>query len=289
MKKKIIIGLSLFSCIIMNAQEHVSYLNFGVGGGLHSFLYDHVDGMKQDNKAGYTINVGYSFFFNPAWGIQSGVGLKTFSGTTTLNQLSVTPAVDAMNRNYEFRAKFENFQENQNAIFLNIPIALQFCHQTVKNVEVIGSLGAEVAFPIYKRYSSAGKGDIVTTGYYSQWNTELSELPEYGFTTITDAQNGELPFNNEDVFCSGIADIGELIRLTDNAKLYIGGYLNVGLNNILKSGSKSIYQPDGVYNGVFSSSEISRMIPVAGGIKIGVYFRMGHKNPDGNSATHLPN
>jgi len=51
--------------------------------------------------------------------------------------------------------------------------------------------------------------------------------------------------------------------------LYVGAYVDYGLNNILKSTDKHW---TGVYNGMWASSEISSVKPIAFGVKLGLYF-----------------
>jgi len=276
MKKQIIIGLSLFACLVLKAQDPGSYLHFNVGGGLHNFSYDLADGTKQNTKIGYTVNAAYSYFFSPHWGVQTGVGAQTFSGLSTLNYLSSTSAVDGLGRSYDFRSNYNTWKEKPDAIFVDVPLLLQYRHNISETFGIIGSIGCKVAIPVYQQFKPAG-GEIVTTGYYSQWNTELSDIPKYGFTTINDVSKGNHSLKTSFM---AVADFGELIRLSDKTDLYIGCYVNYGLNNVLKSSSKEVYQSDGTYNGVFASTQTTKVIPVTFGVKVGVYLRMRKKDSD---------
>ena len=306
MKKQIIIGLSLLACVVLKAQmapeaskvkavqkvrkahktqedrEPGSYLHFNVGGGLHDFSYDLTNGTKQTAKIGYTVNAAYSYFFTSHWGFQTGIGAQTINGLSTLNYQSTVSAVDINSRTYDFRTNYKGWQEKQEAIFFDVPLVLQYRHSIGKNFGIIGSAGGKVSIPVYQRFKSTNIGEIVTTGYYSQWNLELSDLPQYGFTTISNSYKGNLSLKTAYM---GVADLGGLIRLSDKTDLYIGGYVNYGLNNILKSGAKEVYQSDGAYNGVFASAQTTKVIPISFGVKVGVYLKMGKKDSDGDGVS----
>jgi outer membrane protein OmpA-like peptidoglycan-associated protein len=281
MKKQIIIGLSLITFTWVLAQEPEQYLHFNAGGGIHNFSYNLLNGSTQ-SKPGYTFNAAYSYFFSPNIGFQTGLGAQNFKGQSTVNFLSTTPATDELGRAYDFRANYKNWEENQQAVFLDIPLVLQFRHKIGSNLGIIASAGAKVSIPVYSKFKSNTNGEIVTTGYYSEWNTELSDLPQYGFSTIKNSYEGNIALKTG---CAAIADLGFLLKLSDKTDFYIGGYFNYGLNNMLTPGTKEIYQRDGVYNGVFASSQVKNVIPVAFGVKVGLYLQMGKRDADGDGVS----
>ena len=43
--------------------------------------------------------------------------------------------------------------------------------------------------------------------------------------------------------------------MSEKVDLYLGAYFNYGLNNIITPDTKLMFQPNGVYNGVFSSTQ----------------------------------
>lgn len=274
MKKKFLLGLSLCCCIVLNAQEYdKQYLNIDFGGGSHRFLYDAGNTIEKEDFVGYTFQFGYSYYFTPSWGIQTGLGLKTFKGAATINLQTAENAIDQLDRLYEFRTTLNDWKEVENVSFLTIPMELKYRIPVSPYLDVIAGLGGELDFTVNKQYSSAGSGSIVTSGYYSEWNTELTDLPEYGFSTYTDIPDGDMSLSV--LTLDGIADLGALIKLNENSKLYLGSYLSVGLNNIRKTGSASVYESNGTYNGIFASSDISTIRPFAFGVKLGIYFNVG--------------
>jgi len=269
MKKQTIIALGFLFCSMLQAQEKQQYLHLTVGGGLHNLSYDLQNG-TQSGRFGNTINAGYSYFFNQHWGIQSGLGLQWFNARSTVNYLSATPQVDIDGETFEFRANYNNWQEKQQALFLDIPLTLQYRHALSKRISLQGSAGGKISIPISSSFTSTG-GSITTTGYYSRLNAELSDLPEYGFTTTTDSYNGKLSLRPSYM---AIADLGGLYTLSPKVDLYVGAYINYGVNNALKADTKEIYQLDGVYNGVLASTQTTKITPISLGVKVGLYFRL---------------
>jgi OmpA-OmpF porin, OOP family len=276
MKKQIILGFGLLLCTAMQmeAQKSVAdqYLHFSVGVGDHNLSYNLQNG-DQKGRAGYSLNAAYSYFFTPQWGVQAGVGLQSFGALSTLNFQSAEPATDSDGDSYVFRDAYKNWQEKQKVLLFEIPVEAQFRHPLNKKVQLQASLGGKVSFPLKTSYKTVG-GEMVTTGYYSQWDAELSDLPQHGFSTYTGSYNGRLLLHPA---YTAIADLGGLYNLTDKLDLYIGAYFNYGLNNLLKSSDQFIYQSDGVYNGVLGSNQTSTIRPVAFGLKVGLYWKMEQK------------
>jgi outer membrane protein OmpA-like peptidoglycan-associated protein len=274
MKKQIIIGLSFMLAGILPAQESRSYLHFDVGGGLNNLSYTLLDG-TQKAQLGYTLNAAYSYFFTPHWGLQSGFGLQSFSALSTQSYLLETPDIDTDGDSYLFRSTYKNWEEQQHVLFIDVPLSIQYRLNLGKRFGLIGSGGAKISMPISATYKTTG-GQMVNTGYYSQWNVELSNMPQHGFSTITDSYKGNTSLKPSYM---AIADLGGTFKMSKKTELYLGAYINYGLNNILKPGSKLVYQPDGIYNGVFSSIQTSKVTPVSAGVKVGLNFRLGRKTP----------
>ena len=108
----------------------------------------------------------------------------------TINYQSVTPQVDMDGESFELRATYKNWQEKQQALFMDIPLTLQYRHTLSNKISLQGSGSGKISIPISSSYKTTD-GSITTIGYYSRLNVELSDLPEYGFTTITDSYNGK--------------------------------------------------------------------------------------------------
>jgi len=146
MKKQIIIGLSLLTLGMVQAQEAGQYLHFNVGGGLHNLSYQLQDG-TQKGKPGFTVNAAYSYFFTPHWGVQSGLGLQSFSALSTLNLLTKANDIDDNNDAYELRTNYTSWKEKQQTLFLDIPLSVQYRHSFNDKYGLLASAGTKIAMP----------------------------------------------------------------------------------------------------------------------------------------------
>jgi hypothetical protein len=164
-------------------------------------------------------------------------------------------------------------KEKQQLLFLEVPLGLNYQHGLTEKVRILATLGVKISVPLQPTYKTTG-GEIVTTGYYDQWNVELSDLPQYGFNTITEQLKGDVSVKSS---YSGFADLGAVYGLSSKVDLYAGGYVNYGLNNVAKSTSKSLYQKDGVYNGVLGCNQTDNAKTVSVGLKFGVIWHFGNK------------
>ena len=272
MKKQLIIFISLVFTTLSQAQETGNYLHFNIGNGQHNLSCSLKDG-TQTPQSGYTANLAFSHFFTPTIGIQTGIGLQTFSSLSILNLTESSSAIDSDGDSYIHNSKFNNWQENQQVIFVEIPLTAQFKHKFNDKIGLLGTAGAKVSIPVNASYKTTG-GEIVTSGYYPQYNIELTDLPQHGFTTITQSYTGKYSFNPAFM---AIAELGGTYKLSEKIDLYVGGYLNYGLNNMLKPDTKMLYQLDGTYNGVLKTSQITSVKPITVGVKLGLYLKVGKK------------
>lgn len=270
MKKQSIIYISLTICILLPAQKSENFLNFSIGGGQHNLSYSLKDGI-QTPETGFIANLAFSHFFTPKLGLLSGVGIQTFSSVSTLNLTESTPAIDTDMDIYVHNAKFNNWLEKQQVMFVEIPLAGQFKQRINDKISMLLSLGAKLSIPVSAAYKTTG-GEIVTTGYYPQYNIELSNLPNHGFSTITKSFTGKYSLNP---LYSAIAELGASYKLTEKIDLHAGGYFNYGLNNILKADTKMLYQLDGTYNSVFQTYQTTSIKPISLGVELGLNIKIG--------------
>jgi outer membrane protein OmpA-like peptidoglycan-associated protein len=279
MKKHIIFGLILLFAEVLQAQEKGSYLFLNAGGGKHNIAYT-IDNGTVKTGLGLTGNIVYNYFFSPNFGIGTGLGVQTYKSAAVLNYMSTNSAVDTDGDTYDYRIYYEEWEEFQKLITLDIPLGFNYQTKFGTKSGLLASAGIKVSVPIRAAYET-NDGQIVTTGFYEQWNVELSDMPQHNFITITDFPSSK--FTAKPAY-SVYADLGYLHEITPKMNLYLGAYVNYGLNNFIASSDKFVYQQDDVYNGVMSSNLINKANLVSFGVKIGLNLHLSNNKtvPDEN-------
>jgi hypothetical protein len=276
MKKGLIIGCSLLICGVISAQKAEHYFFVNVGGGMHELSYQLANGTKK-GLIGATANVGYSHFFSSKWGLQTGLGIHSYGTLATINDITKTPDIDSDGDAYELNIKYKNWQEKQTMLSLDLPLTLQYRRMIKPKVILLAAIGTKmsISIPSTATYQTTG-GEIERTGYYSQWDVELHDLPQHNFTTITTRFTESIDLKPTYMLT---AELGNLFEGPKKLDVYVGAYLDYGLNNIINPGNKLIYQADGTYNGVLESQQTDNVKLLSFGIKIGLYLRLDKKSP----------
>lgn len=269
MKKLLIAALVLGTTAAAQAQRSEQQLSLSAGGGLHQLTYDLNDGTRKGGT-GFSFGAGYTFFFSPCWGISTGIGVQTFRSTATLDLLTKTPDTDSEGDSYELRTRYTSWEEEQSATLIDIPLAATYRYALSPKLSLTASAGAKISIPIKSTYKTTS-GTIVTTGYYKQWDVELSDVPEQGLRTYEERTSGDITLRPAVAL---LAEAGASYQLSNAVSLYTGIYTSYGLNDMLKPDTKAIYQKDGHYNGLFASDAVSKVRPIAAGLKLSVIWNI---------------
>jgi hypothetical protein len=267
MKKLLIAALALSATAAAQAQTGDQFLSLSVGGGLHQLGYS-IDNGSRKGGAGYTLGAGYTYFFNANWGISTGVGVQSFGSTATLNLLTKIPDTDIEGDAYELRTRYSGWKEKQRTTLIDIPVMGTYRYALTPKVGLTASAGAKLSIPAKSTYKATG-GTITTTGYYSQWDAELVDIPEQGLSTYSQRPSGNISLRPAVAL---LADAGATYLLNDAISLYGGIYASYGMGSMLKADSKPIYLKDGTYNGLFASDAVGKVRPLAVGVRLGVVW-----------------
>lgn len=268
MKRYIISLYALIGLFALQAQDKGHYLDFHIGGGYQTLQYD-LDNGTSDGALGFSGNLGYSYFFTSRWGITTGLGIQSFASEGKINYMSAFDAVDSDGESYEHRNYYNNWQEKQTALFLDIPVGLSHLVKLNDNWKMRGTLGAKLSLAMSSKYESSG-GNIETRGYYERLEAELFGMPNHNFITVTSVPDDDYEF---DPVYALYAEFGALYKLEENMDLYMGLYASYGLNSAVDNQTKEVYELDGTYNGLLTSSECSEVIPLSVGVKVGITWR----------------
>lgn len=272
MKKQLIIALSLLFYSAIQAQENGHYFSLNAGGGFNNLSYQLKNGSEKGGF-GSSVNAGYSYFVTEHWGLNTGIGLQSFRPEATISYQTANSMTDTDGEVFEYRTNYNNWKEQQQLLFLNIPIGIQYRFGYSEKLRFLASAGMKISLPVKTTYKTTG-GEIVTTGYYSQYDVVLKDLPQHGLSTIADQYTGDVTIKPS---CSGYVELGALYGLSSSLDLYVGGYFDYGLNNVIKGTSNVVYQPDGIYNGILASTQTDKARTVSLGLKVGVQWHFKRK------------
>ena len=282
--KSIILAVAgILACSALVAQDMSKHEVSAWGaGGLSALSYSPEIGDGQKGGGGL-FGVGYSYYISNQWSIGSGVELSFYNAKTKINNLSDAYATNDGEYDFEFRTAVSGYKEKQKATFLNIPLTVKY--QTLGRYKFYVSGGIKLGIPLSGKYE-VEKANLTSSGYYPQWNVELTNQEFMGFGTFTreDIKN-DLDFRFS---CMLTLEAGVRWSLPHSLSLYSGIFFDYGLNDISKSDSDHLIgyntsNPEQFkINGAISSSITSngipvklvdKVVPMALGLKLQLSFR----------------
>jgi OmpA-OmpF porin, OOP family len=254
-----------FSMCCLNAQTTSKhYLSIYLEEGIQSLHYS-LTGGKTKDKSGSGLSMEYNYLLLKNLFIRTGITISTLSSQATINYMESTSSIDSQSDAYTLRTYYFEETEKQKVVCLSWPVGISRIFQIDKKSSCMVSMGAKVSYPLQKRYRITG-GKIELRGYYSQWNVEMSDMPQHGFYTTDDKFSGT--FSLKTMF-TAFVDIGWLYKISDKYSLYGGLFIEHGVNQAGQLLKKQLYQSNGVYNGVVNSNLVTKVMPLLYGVKIG--------------------
>ncbi|MEN2401102.1 outer membrane beta-barrel protein [Flavobacterium sp. MC2016-06] len=246
MKKYIISHIASISLITIllgicgngYSQEKKHELSVSVGGPF-SFLKYQTSG-EVVNGNGFNAGLRYSYYLNEVLSLGIGVEYQTYSSDVKYQVLSgAYMTTDAEDENFQFRYAATNLREQQKLGYINIPIGIQY--ETPGTTQLYLAAGAKIGFAVNGNYETTMQ-NLTTSGYYPQYNVELFSPAFAGFASTNNVKVGKQDLNTE-VSYSATFETGVKQAIGDKKSLYIGLYLDYGLNNIYnKDDSKHTVQ-----------------------------------------------
>lgn len=271
-------------------------------GGISTLQYRLDEGTRK-NGFGGGAGLGYTWFFAPRWGLQTGLEFNFYRAEARLNdgtelrQLIFEDNTGDIPVHQTFRSRVSNFKEQQRASYLNIPLMVQY--RTAGRHQFYAALGVKAGFRLSSKFETTAdlNNSLVFSGTNSDgiWEEEMNEQDPDLYTGSYPGSRFE---GNTDLkFAAlGAMEAGVKWRLSDGMKLYTGLYADIGLNSVKKvSGSGKVmdYTPGGetpeypmgrpayfAMNSTIASNEYTkRVIPLAFGVKIGLTFGKPKSRP----------
>lgn len=189
---------------------------------------------KANTENGYQVGVGYRYYLTPKWSLGSGLDYQYYKTNIYLTTLTDRyNTTDLEGDSFEYRYTATGYSENQKMHYLAIPLNIQF--ETTGPASWYANVGMKVGFNISANYETS-IDELKTSGYYPQWNVELHDPTFIGFGTWSDfnAQKQDLKLKTQFMLT---AESGIKLQMNAKNNLYVGLYINYGLNDLNQSNS----------------------------------------------------
>lgn len=197
---------------------------------------------KAKTENGYQVGLGYRYYLNSKWSLGSGVEYHYHKTNMSLASLSDSyNTIDLEGDSFEYRYTATAYSEDQKMHYLAIPLNIQF--ETAGTAGWYANVGMKVGFNLSANYETS-VDKLTTSGYYPQWNVELHDPTFIGFGTWTNfnPRKQELELKTQFMLT---AESGIKLQMTDKSNLYVGLYINYGLNDLKQSNE---YKSPIIYN-----------------------------------------
>ena len=256
------------------------------GGGAYSFLSH--SRSSNSNSLGYSVDagLGFTYFIRPQWGIHVGAGFGFYDVQTEVNTMKQITSgfFDSNGYAFELHTTYYNYKEAQQAMFLNIPVLLQF--QTTKNqnyqqkkgqrVGLYAMTGIKVCF-LVKNSDQPQIDRLYNAGYYPFFDNWLDTQTFAGLGNFDGTKSEEK--QKFSVLAIYTLEAGCKLLVGNSLFLYVGAYYDCGLHDPLKK----IRQPLSYYAQVENLADFTllsfskRVNYMAVGLKLRLAFTPSKK------------
>jgi hypothetical protein len=213
----------------MTAQTKTkTELSLYAGGGLSTLQYSGV--ASSGFGIGGHVGVGYDFYLFPRWSFGAGVEMSLLNAKAELATLNDAYAANDGVDNFVFLSTVTNYSEKIQIYFLQVPVMVHYHYPIGKSTSFVVGLGGKVGIPLINS-TDGGSEQAKTKGYYPAYDLML-EMPKFqGFGTFDDLKAVNSPSFKTAFMVS--AEAGVQWGLSNDWGIYVGGYLDYGVNSII--------------------------------------------------------
>ncbi len=295
-KKYIILAILFLFCSVgveaqkrsskKNQELHNHYIDIFAGGGVSSLGYSLLGGENHIAPT-FTAGVGYTYYFLPYMGLQTGLHVTRYASNAYLTEdMLWNNLTDYQGDLFNHRIAFQNWKERQQTYLLEIPVGLRF-QTRKKKVGFYGTLGAKLGLPVYSNYLHK-QGTLINSAYYPNWDLEVSNLPgRFETETLQTPQEGNIKQHLRKLNAVAYAELGVAFRTGERADLYLAAYGQYCINNFsavsddertplgFASDNNHAYEYMQPYNGLMGTDHVGAMHPWTAGLKLGISIYPG--------------
>ena len=284
--KKIILLILTVAITALAAAQDKQEISVYLGAGSSSLKYDLDQSGDRSSQFGPLFGIGYTYKLNSTWGLVSGLEMAVYKSEFSSDELKDRYMTqDNYGNDFEWRLSLHNIKENQKGTYLNVPVMVQFTPQSMDKLYV--NLGFKVGIPLSGKYESEYT-KLVASGYYPETDAEYTDIDFRGFGEFGGSSaKGDLDFG---VAFMLSAECGMKLNLSNSMRLYLGGYVDYGLNNIVKENAEgriisyvknnpTDFTYNSLANGIYTDGEntnpfMDKIVPFAFGLKVRLGFSL---------------
>ena len=264
------------------------YIDLYGFGGVSHWNYPLEGGVVRVG-VGFGAGAGYTFFFHPNVGLQTGLSFSRIGSTARLTEpmewsqwQDGSALTDYMGDLYTHRTAFEGWKEQEQAYLIEVPLGLRFRYFKDKDSRagLHAALGAKAAIPVWANYRNHS-GTLIHTGWYEQWQLLLYDLPGRFEREEVRAQEENMTRRLRTINAELYGEIGIAIRINVHYELYIaafGQYIVNDLNGTPKKDrtalgfrtEKNGYPFMNEYRGLIGTEKVGAIHPWMAGVKVGL-------------------
>lgn len=262
---------SLALTVQTSAQDvYKNNIDFTFGGGLQTSQMEVKEGGKNNPRFGWNFNTNFRHMFGEHWGLGTGLGLGFYKSKIEIDDLQISNTIvhPHNGHSYENKAQFNNWEESQRLLDLEVPLAIYFMTPVGYKWDFIADVGGKLMIPFWSSYH-VNNGDLDIRGYFEDYtNIEYYDLPKHGFSKY---HNYYGKSDIKPITVAAFADAGFMYRMKGNSSLYLGAYFSKSILNLSEKRKEKLFNGK-EYTGIASSNLVEETSLMAAGVKIGFSF-----------------
>jgi len=217
----------LLSAFFVSAQTSHEFSVNG-GGGLSTLNYKLSSGSK-NLGGGAEFGFGYTYLFTEKMGVHVGADFGFYKGSANISGSKIITGnlTDNEGDRFNLHSTLNSYEESQKAMFLNIPVMLQF--QTGENHKFYAMGGVKAGIPISNSYT-VSNFTITNEAYYPDFDNWLTDQEFAGYGKFENINSDGKP--NFKLSVALALEAGMKWNISKSFAVYTGAYFDCGLNNI---------------------------------------------------------
>lgn len=223
-----IAGLTVFLAVVIS-RSGAQGLGIELDGGLQGTQYQLQNGQTMQLPGG-SLGLSYSFRLAGHWNLLTGITGGIYLTQSTLHDgvIFTSGQVDDAGSAFQYSVNATGYKETQQLFAASIPLLLQY-HTAGAGTQWYFAGGGKLLAPFNSSVRISAR-QLSLSGYYPDYNLEVSDLPQHGFGTINDWK-ASATTELKPAAALSVAT-GMSFRLSPRTRLYTGLYVDYGLTGL---------------------------------------------------------